>query len=146
MKVQAMKVDDATLSGLPEVAVGKQGAVQVKEPSQDNSPAPAEQRSGDRVTLSPIWAEVAVDIDVKKATSEEIATLSKRLYEARAITFEDHVELSFNVEGDQPQNFLDHWQARQDSAVRYGAQREELEGLVRIQSILGFVDSLGVTT
>lgn len=142
MKVHSMKVDDVTLSGLPEVAVGKQEAVQGTEQVRDNSPAPAEQRSVDRITLSPIWGEVAVDIDVKRATSEEIAGLSKRLYEANAITFEDHVELSFNADGDQPKNFLDHWQSRQDSAVRYGAQREELEGLVRIQSILGFVDSL----
>lgn len=97
-----MKVDDVTLSGLPEVVAGKQEAVQVKEQPRGSSPAPAEQRPVDRVSLSPMWAEAAADINVKDATSEEIASLSKRLYEAGAITFEDHVELSFNADGDQP--------------------------------------------
>lgn len=143
MKVQAMKVDEAILSGLAEATIGRQETVQAQPQVRDNNIAPAGQtRSLDRVTLSPIWIEVAGDINVQDATSEEIAGLSKRLYSADAITFDDHVELSFNANGEQRQNFIDHWQSRQDSAVRYGAQREELEGLLRIQSILGFVDSL----
>lgn len=105
--------------------------------------APAEAGSV-QVDISPVWKEAAANIDLKNATANEVAALSASLYKAAAITFEDHVNLSFqqNSDSDEKINFISHWNERQESAISQGADHETLNDIIRIQSILGYVDSL----
>lgn len=97
-----------------------------------------------QINISPIWKEAAGQIDLKNATPNEVAALSASLYKSSAITFEDHVNLSFqkNSDGDEKINFISHWNERQESAISEGADHETLNDIIRIQSILGYVDSL----
>lgn len=97
-----------------------------------------------KVDVSPIWQDVAGTIDLKNATADEVAILSSKLFKAGAISFEDHVSLSFakNPDDDQKMNFINHWQDRQEEALRQGASHDDLNDIIRVQSILGFVDSL----
>ena len=82
---------------------------------------------------------------MKNATADEVATLSAALFKEGAISFEDHVSLSFakKPDSDEKINFVDHWQERQEVAVRQGASHNDLNDIIRIQSILSYVDSLG---
>lgn len=97
-----------------------------------------------QVDISPIWYEVAGQINLKNATGNEVADLSSTLFQAGAITFEDHINLSFQKDPatDEKRNFLAHWQEQQEDALHRGAVHEELNDIIRIQSILGYVDSL----
>lgn len=99
-----------------------------------------------KVDVSPIWQDVAGTIDLKNATADEVAILSSRLFKAGAITFEDHVSLSFakNPDDTKKMNFIDHWQDRQEEALRQGASHDDLNDIIRVQSILSFVDSFDV--
>jgi hypothetical protein len=96
------------------------------------------------VNISPIWQEVASIIDLKDATADEMADMSSKLFKAGAISFEDHVSLSFekNPDNDDKVNFINHWQDRQEEAVLQGAAHDDLNDIIRIQSVLGYVDSL----
>jgi hypothetical protein len=98
-----------------------------------------------KVDVSPIWKEVASAIDLKDATSDEVANMSSKLFKAGAISFEDHISLSFAKKPDSEEkiNFLSHWQDRQEEAVLQGAAHDDLNDIIRIQSVLGFVNSLG---
>jgi hypothetical protein len=97
------------------------------------------------VDISPAWQKVASNIDLKNANADEVASMSSALFQAKAISFEDHVSLSFqkNPLDDSKSNFIDYWSERQETAVLQGAAHEELNDIIRIQSILGYVDSLG---
>jgi hypothetical protein len=97
-----------------------------------------------QVDISPVWKNVASNINLKNATADEVASMSSVLFKANAISFEDHVSLSFqkNPLDDSRSNFIDHWAERQDTAVLQGAAHEELNDIIRIQSILSYVDSL----
>ena len=97
-----------------------------------------------QVDISPIWKQVAGSIDLKNATASEVADLSSALFKAGAITFEDHINLSFQKDesSDEKTDYIAHWQAEQQKATHRGAVHEELNDIVRIQSILGYVDSL----
>mgnify|MGYP006945858395 FL=1 len=97
-----------------------------------------------QVDVSPIWAKVADRIDLKNATGEEVATLSDALFNAGAITFEDHINLSFqkNQNDEGPTDYIAYWQTEQENAIHHGAHHEDLNDIIRIQSILGYVDSL----
>jgi len=107
-----------------------------------------------KLSISSIWQEVAANIDVRAATPLEIQDASQILYEGKAITFEDHVNLSFQPElnADNPvpgltgpndeKDFIEIWQQKQTTATRFGANREELESIQRVQSILNYIDSL----
>lgn len=113
----------------------------------DNDVAPARVDnvgSGVYVEISSIWQEAADGIDLKNASSNEVAKLSSSLFNAGAITLEDHINLSFqdNQEVDEKTDFIARWQERQEDAIHQGAVHEDLNDIVRIQSILGYVDSL----
>jgi len=96
-----------------------------------------------KVDVSPIWQDVAGTIDLKNATADEVAVLSSKLFKAGAITFEDHVSLSFakNPDDRKKINFINQWQDRQEEALRQGASHDDLNDIIRVQSILSFVDS-----
>ena len=96
------------------------------------------------VEISPIWQETANTIDLKNATADEVAEMSSKLFKAGAISFEDHVSLSFvkNPDNDEKINFISHWQERQEEAVLQGAAHDDLNDIIRIQSVLGYVDGL----
>lgn len=96
-----------------------------------------------KVDVSPIWQDVAGTIDLKNATADEVAVLSSKLFKAGAISFEDHVSLSFakNPDDKKKINFINQWQDRQEEALRQGASHDDLNDIIRVQSILGFVDS-----
>ncbi len=97
-----------------------------------------------QVDISPVWSEVAGSVNLKNATGAEVATLSDALFKAGAITFEDHINLSFQKDpaNDERIDFLAHWQSEQENAIHRGAHHEDLNDIIRIQSILGYVDSL----
>ena len=116
-------------------------------PSQDNNPK-------DTVTITDIWNRVARDIDVTNATPREMMTLSSALYTADAISYDDHINLSFQPEVnlDSPlertpfsferKNYISQWQNKQDNVIRSGGDRHQIEETHRIQAILAYVDSL----
>ena len=117
-------------------------------PKADNDDSSAITRVRDvdsvQIDISPIWKRVANDIDLRHATGNEVAELSSTLFEAGAISFEDHVQLSFIDGADvaEKTDFIAHWNGRQEDAIRQGAMHEELNDIIRIQSILNYVDSL----
>ncbi len=130
------------LSGTQKYA--RQADVQTE--LQDRSAA------GDVVSISPVWREVASRIDPRNASPLEMIKLSQTLYDAGVITFEDHINLSFQpeVNADEGDNeaarttkdFVALWQDKQNTALRQGADRAELEDLQRIQAVLGYIDSI----
>ena len=97
-----------------------------------------------QLDISPIWQQAAQKIDLRNASTDDVAALSASLFKANAISFEDHVNLSFQVNSDdqKPKDFIEYWQTRQDQALVQGASREDINDIVRIQSILNYVDSL----
>jgi len=96
-----------------------------------------------QIDISPIWNEVAGQIDLRNATGNEVSDLSAALFQAGAITFEDHINLSFQKgAADEKKDFIAHWREQQEDALHHGAVHEELNDIIRIQSILGYVDSL----
>lgn len=113
----------------------------------DNDITPASATNvggGVYVEISSIWQEVASEINLKNASSNEVADLSSSLFNAGAITFEDHINLSFqdSPDADEKTDIIARWQERQEDAIHQGAVHEELNDIVRIQSILGYVNSL----
>ncbi len=117
----------------------------LKADNDDVAPSSAGDKGGVHVDISPIWKEVAGKINLKSASGNEVSGLSAALFNAGAITFEDHVNLSFQdtSDADEKLDYIAHWQKRQEDAIHRGAMHEELNDIIRIQSILGYVDSLG---
>lgn len=111
-----------------------------------NQTVQAEPKKAEAVSIdiSPIWKDVAKSIDLKNATADEVANMSAKLFKAQVITFEDHVSLSFakNPDNKEKMNIIDQWNDRQEEAVLQGASHDDLNDIIRIQSILGYVDSL----
>lgn len=116
-------------------------------PSQDVTPK-------DTVAISDVWRRVASDIDVTNATPREMMTLSSALYTAGVISYDDHINLSFQPEVnlDSPlesspfsferKDYISQWQNKQDNVIRSGGDRYQIEETHRIQAILTYVDSL----
>lgn len=108
----------------------------------------------DIVSISAVWADAARDIDVRDATPREILKLSNQLYQAGAISYDDHLSLSFqpDINLDTPSESKpfshdkkDHialWQAKEQNVIRFGGDRPQIEDTHRIQAILTYVDSL----
>ncbi len=96
------------------------------------------------VDISPVWKRVARKIDLRNATTSEVADLSATLFNEGAITFEDHVNLSFQKDpfSTEKTDILAFWEDQQERVIQRGAMHEELNDIIRIQSILGYVDSL----
>ncbi len=117
-------------------------------PKADNDDGGALSRVNDalsvEVIISPIWQSVADNINLKNASGNEIAALSSSLFEAGAISFEDHIQLSFTdgADADEETDYIAYWKDRQEDAIRQGAVHEELNDIIRIQSILSYVDNL----
>lgn len=117
-------------------------------PKADNDDSRAIGRVSDaesvQIDISPIWQEVSFGINLRNASGNEVAKLSSKLFEAGAITFEDHIQLSFidGADVEKKTDFIAHWKERQEDAIHQGAVHEELNDIIRIQSILGFVDNL----
>lgn len=108
----------------------------------------------DELSLSPVWKKLAGSIKVSHATPHEILRLSQTLFDAKIINIEDHILLSFQPElnpddlseskpfSHKRKDYIALWESKQEAATRFGAGREELEGIYRIQSILKYVESL----
>lgn len=108
----------------------------------------------DNISISDIWAKVASDIDVKSATPREIINLSSQLYTAGSISYDDHINLSFQPEVnlDTPsqskpfsferKDYIALWRAKQENVIRFGGDRNQIEETHRIHAILTYVDSL----
>lgn len=108
----------------------------------------------DELSLSPVWKKLAGSIKVSQATPHEILRLSQTLFDAKIINTEDHILLSFQPElnpddlsetkpfSHKRKDYIALWENKQEAAMRFGAGREELEGIYRIQSILKYVESL----
>ena len=145
-----MNLKDLILSDSTRPQMDEQSALQNKSEKpliagNDTSASNAsEETNAVQINISPAWKETAGQIDLKYATANEVATLSANLYKAGAITFEDHVNLSFqkNSDNESKIDFISHWQERQEGAISQGADHETLNDIIRIQSILGYVDSL----
>jgi len=97
-----------------------------------------------KVDISPVWKEAAGKINLESATVDEVAVLSSSLFNANAITFEDHINLNFQKSSNDGEkiDFIEYWKTRQEDAIHHGAAHSELNDIVRIQSILSYVDSL----
>lgn len=116
-------------------------------PTEDVSPR-------DRVDISAAWKDVARDINVRNASPREIITLSGALYEAGAISYDDHLNLSFQPEvnldipnetkpfSHDRKDYLALWQEKQDNVVLIGGDRHQIEDTHRIHGILSYVNSL----
>jgi len=108
----------------------------------------------DRVAVADIWQDMARKVDVRHATPREIITLSRSLYDAGAISYDDHINLSFQPEVSpdassetlpfthEKKDYVEIWQSRQNNVIRFGGNREQIEENLRIQSILTYLDSL----
>ncbi|PCI34479.1 MAG: hypothetical protein COB54_01475 [Alphaproteobacteria bacterium] len=124
-----------------------QTVTQNVSPSQDSTPK-------DTVAISNVWSRAARDIDVTNATPREMMTLSSALYTAGAISYDDHINLSFQPEVnlDSPlestpfsferKDYIAQWHNKQDNVIRSGGDRYQIEETHRIQAILAYVDSL----
>lgn len=110
--------------------------------------------TGDNVSISDVWAKVARDIDVTDATPREIIALSNQLYKAGVISYDDHINLSFQPEvnldtpmaskpfSHERKDYIALWQSKQENVIRFGGDRNQIEDTHRIQAILIFVNSL----
>ena len=116
-------------------------------PAEDTSPR-------DRVEISEVWQDAARKINVRDASPREIIALSGVLYEAGAISYDDHLNLSFQPEinldvptetkpfSHDRRDYLALWQAKQDNVLLIGGDRNQIEDTHRIHGILSYVDSL----
>lgn len=108
----------------------------------------------DNVSISDAWLRVSRDIDVKNATPREIISLSSQLYKAGVISYDDHINLSFQPEvnldspkesmpfSHEQKDYIALWQSKQENVIRFGGDRTQIEDTHRIQAILNYVDSL----
>ena len=108
----------------------------------------------DNVSISNIWQKVAQNIDVRNASPRDIISLSSQLYKAGAISYDDHINLSFQPEinldtpseskpfSHDKKDYVDLWRTKQENVIRYGGDRTQIEDTHRIQAILIYVDSL----
>ncbi len=96
------------------------------------------------IDISPVWNRVAQKIDLHNATMSEVADLSATLFNEGAITFEDHINLSFQKDpfSTEKKDIIAYWNEQQERVIEQGAMHDELNDIIRIQSILGYVDSL----
>ncbi|PHZ85852.1 hypothetical protein [Paremcibacter congregatus] len=129
-------------------------SVSENKSDQKSSGTTAQSAAGDRVSVSEVWEKAARDFDVRHATPRDIIALSRTLYKAAAITYDDHINLSFQPEdnADTPteskpfshdrKDYISVWQNKLDNVVRSGGDRTQIEESQRIQAILIYVDSL----
>ncbi|PCI48093.1 MAG: hypothetical protein COB49_06375 [Alphaproteobacteria bacterium] len=108
----------------------------------------------DNISVSDIWQRLARNIDVRSASPREIIALSSQLYNAGVISYDDHINLSFQPEVnlDTPsqskpfsferKDYIALWKNKQENVIRFGGDRNEIEETHRIQAILTYVDSL----
>ncbi|MCF8474133.1 MAG: hypothetical protein K9G26_05485 [Emcibacter sp.] len=108
----------------------------------------------DNVSVSGIWAKVAKEINVREARPGDIMTLSNALYKAGAISYDDHINLSFQPEinhdtpleskpfSHEQKDYIALWQTKERNVLRFGGDRQQIEDTHRIQAILTYVDSL----
>ncbi len=108
----------------------------------------------DNISISDVWQKVARDIDVTDANPREIIALSNQLYKAGVISYDDHINLSFQPEvnldtpteskpfSHERKNYIALWQSKQENVIRFGGDRHQIEDTHRIQAILTYVDSL----
>ncbi|WP_138379172.1 hypothetical protein [Luteithermobacter gelatinilyticus] len=154
-----MKVENLAYHSVDPNQIPDQGAVETSpqdvRPKARPAPEPRDVKpplSEDQLSVSPVWQQVADRITVRHATPVEMIDLSRTLYNTGTISFEDHVNLSFqpeiNADADndpaahEKKDFIALWEKKLETAVRQGADREELETIQRIQGILGYLDSL----
>jgi len=96
------------------------------------------------IDISPVWKRASQKIDLRRATMSEVADLSAALFNEGAITFEDHINLSFHKDpfSTDKTDIIAYWNEQQERVIERGAMHDELNDIIRIQSILSYVDSL----
>lgn len=134
----------------------EQGNTRDPQAQQDNttlSNGPASVHE-DTVSISDVWAVAARDINVRDASPRDILRLSNQLYQASAISYDDHLSLSFQPEinldtqseskpfSHDQKDYIALWQAKEQNVIRFGGDRSQIEDTHRIQAILTYVDSL----
>ncbi len=164
MNINKMQVGSESLSRQESLNQPDPDKTLTKTPpgKSDKTVKSTAQAVSDQVSVGEIWSKAARAVDVRDATPREIIGLSRTLYEAGAISYDDHINLSFQPEimtgtapdalsedgpetkpfNHQKKDYVAIWQARQDSVIRYGGNREQIEDNLRIQSILTYLDSL----
>jgi len=141
----------------------KEGFVKVIQENQEIKKLKAEHKVAFKPIENPskvsvaemdVWRTVAKDINVRAATPREIITLSRQLFKAGAISYDDHIALSFQPEinldspsehlpfSHQRRDYIALWQSKQENVLRFGGDREQIEETHRIQALLAFVDNL----
>ncbi len=125
------------------------------DPDKNNAVKPQETSAAtDNISISNAWQKVARNIDVRNASPRDIISLSSQLYNAGAISYDDHINLSFQPEinldsppeskpfSHEKKDYVDLWRTKQENVIRYGGDRTQIEDTHRIHSILIYVDSL----
>jgi len=135
--------------------------VHIKKPDAEKNKASKVHEASvtDNVSISDIWHRVAQDIDVRDASPRDIISLSSQLYKAGAISYDDHINLSFQPEinldtlspdatvesksfSHKKKDYVALWRTKQENVILHGGDRAQIEGAHRIQAILVYVDSL----
>jgi len=144
--LRSQKKDGEICSSGPEKSIPENNSREVF--SADNFSISDELRG------SPIWQKIAGRFKVSNATPKDMLRLSQTLFDADIINIEDHILLSFQPElnpddlsetkafSHKRKDYIALWENKHEAAIRFGAGREELEGIYRIQSILKYVESL----
>lgn len=108
----------------------------------------------DTISVSDAWQNMAQTINVRDASPTEIIILSGKLYVAGAISYDDHLNLSFQPEinldtpsqskafSHEKKDYVDLWKSKQDNVIRNGGDRHQIEDTHRIHAILTYLDSL----
>ena len=101
------------------------------------------------ITLNSIWRDVARQINVRKAKAKDIEQLSSYLHRQDMISYEEYVHLNsamhdyaIHSQQDYYVDYIELWNKRLESAIRYGAGRSEIEMIHRIQTILQDIHNL----
>jgi len=108
----------------------------------------------DVISVSDIWRNMAQTINVRDASPTEMIILSGKLYAAGAISYDDHLNLSFQPEinldspaqskafSHEKKDYVDLWKSKQDNVIRNGGDRHQIEDTHRVHAILTYLDSL----
>jgi len=156
MSISKLQVAAGRLFGQDKLNRPEQDVMRINAPKNKKTETLTSRQTSasDKVSVSDVWRRVARNVDVRNAAPREIIALSSQLYKADAISYDDHISLSFQPEinfdsasESQPfsherKDYIVLWRAKQDNVIRSGGDRNQIEDTHRIQAILTYVDSL----
>jgi len=154
MNISKLQVGTDGLFRRDSIGQAEQENMRIKNPKDEKNLTSQQTSPEDHISISDIWHDVARTIDVRHAAPREIIALSSQLYKAGAISYDDHINLSFQPENDQnspekskpfshgKRDYIELWRSKQENVIRHGGDRNQIEDIHRIQAILIYIDSL----